>query len=142
MTWVKFHELFMCKHFPATTRNSKVREFLELKQGTMTVMEYVAKFIELACFDDEYVATDMAKVRKFEDGLKLSIQGKIVGFLLQDMDFMVRTTMAIQREIEDARSIRAAGADDKRKESQSSSSSGKKLKASSSQGFQGQGHGH
>ena len=41
---------------------------------------------------------DMAKVRKFEDGLKLSIQGKIVGFLLQDMDSMVRTAVAIERE--------------------------------------------
>ena len=65
----------------------------------MTVLEYVAKFIELARFRDNYVATNMAKVRKFEDGLKLSIWGKIVGFLLQDMDSMVRTTMAIEREI-------------------------------------------
>ena len=48
----------------------------------MTVLEYVAKFTELACFKDDYVATDMAKVKKFEDGLKLSIRGKIVGFLL------------------------------------------------------------
>ena len=48
----------------------------------MTVMEYLAKFIELSCFADEYVATDMAKVRKFENGLKLSIQGKIGGLLL------------------------------------------------------------
>ena len=47
------------------------------------MLEYVAKFNELARFGDDYVATDMAKVRKFEDGLKLSIQGKIVGFLLQ-----------------------------------------------------------
>ena len=62
------------------------------------MMEYVAKFTELARFADDYVAIDMAKVRKFEDGLKLSIQGKIVGFLLQDMDAMVRTTMAIERE--------------------------------------------
>ena len=46
------------------------------------MLEYVAKFIELSRFGDDYVATDMAKVRKFEDGLKLSIQGKIVGFLL------------------------------------------------------------
>ena len=64
----------------------------------MTVMEYVAKFTELARFADDYVSTDMAKVRKFEDGLKLSIRGKIVGFLLQDMNSMVRTTMAIERE--------------------------------------------
>ena len=48
----------------------------------MTVLEYVARFTELACFADDYVATDLAKVRKFEDGLRLSIRGKIVGLLL------------------------------------------------------------
>ena len=48
----------------------------------MTVLEYVAKFTELGRFGDDYVASDMAKVRKFKDGLKLSIRGKIVGFLL------------------------------------------------------------
>ena len=48
----------------------------------MTLLKYVAKFIELTCFEDDYVAIDMAKVRKFEDGLKLSIRGKIIGFLL------------------------------------------------------------
>ena len=45
-------------------------------------MEYVAKFTELARFGDDYVATNMAKVRKFEDDMKLSIRGKIMGFLL------------------------------------------------------------
>ena len=105
------------------------------------MLEYVAKFTELARFADDYVATDMAKVRKFEDGLKLSIRGKIVGLLLQDMDFMVKTTMTIEREMDDARSIRDAGVSDKRKENQSSSSSsGKKQRTSTSRGFQGQGH--
>ena len=69
----------------------------------------------------------MAKVRKFEDGFKLSIWGKIVGLLLQDMDLMVKTAMAIEREVDDVRSIRDAGDSDKRKKSQlSSSGSGKK----------------
>ena len=107
----------MSKYFSATTRHEKAYEFLELKQGTMTVMEYVAKFTELARFTDAYVATDMAKVRRFKDGLKLSIWGKIVGFLLQDMDSVVWTAMAIERGIEDARSIRDAGVGGKRKES-------------------------
>ena len=93
MTWAEFHELFMGKYFPATARLAKAQEFLELKQGTMTVMEYMDKFTELARFSDDYVATDMAKVRKFENGLKLSIRGKIVGLLLQDMDSMVRTSV-------------------------------------------------
>ena len=51
------------------------------------------------------------------------------------MNSMVRTSMAIEREIEDSQGIRDAEACDKRKERQSSSSSGKKLKASNSQGF-------
>ena len=76
----------MGKYFPDTVRHAKAQEFLELKQGTMIVMEYVARFIELAHFSDDYVATDMAKVRRFENGLKLSIPGRIVGIRLQDMD--------------------------------------------------------
>ena len=98
MTWDEFRELFMGKFFPTSARHEKAREFLELKQGTMTVLEYVAKFSELARFGDDYVALDMAKVKKFEDCLKLSIRGKIVGLLLQDMDSMVTTALAIERE--------------------------------------------
>ena len=127
----------MSKFFPAFTRHAKAREFLELRQGSRTVLEYVAKFTELARFGDDYMATDMAKVKKFQDGLKLSIRGKIAGFLIQDMDSMVTKAMAIEREIEDAQSIRDAGTGGKRKESQTSSSSGKNPKASSSRGFQG-----
>ena len=94
------------------------------------MLEYVAKFTKLACFVDDYVATDMAKVLKFEDGIKLSIRGKFVGFPLQDMDYIVRTTMTIEKEIEDAQSIRATGTSEKRKEDQPSSSSGKRQRTS------------
>ena len=76
MTWGEFRELFMDKFFLASAKHAKAREFLELKQGSMTVLEYVAKFTELARFRNDYVASDMVKVRKFEDGLKLSIRGK------------------------------------------------------------------
>ena len=106
----------------------------------MTVMDYVARFTELARFADDYVATDMAKVRRFENGQKLSIRGKIVGLHLQDMDSMVGTNLTIERKIEYARSTRDAGVSSKRKESQSSSSSGKKQRAFSSRGFQGRDH--
>ena len=138
MTWAEFQELFIGKYFPDTARNAKAQEFLELKQGTMTVMDYVARFTELARFADDYVAMDMAKVRRFENGLKLSIRGRIVGLHLQDMDSMVGTTLTIEREIEDARSTRDAGVGSKR-EDQPSSSSGKRQKTSTSHEFQDQG---
>ena len=106
----------------------------------MIVIEYVARFTELTRFAEDYVGTDMLKVRRFKNGLKLSIRGRIVGLRLQDMDSMVGTALTIEREIEDARSNRDAGVSSKRKECQSSSSSGKKQRASSSRGFQTRGH--
>ena len=140
MTWAEFQKLLMGKYFPNTARHLKAQEFLELKQGAMTVMDYVARFTKLARFADNYVATYMTKVRRFENGLKLSIRGRIVGLRLQDMDSMVRTALTIEREIEDARRTSDASVGSKRKESPSSSSSGKKPKASSSQGFQSHDH--
>ena len=140
MTWAEFQELFMGKYFPETARHAKAQEFLELKQGAMTVMDYVARFTELARFVDDYVATDLAKVRRFENGLKLSIQARIVGLRLHDMDSMVGTALTIEREIEDARTTRDASVSGKRKDSQSSSSSGKRQRASSSRGSHSRGH--
>ena len=41
----RVRELFMGKYFPGI---AKAQEFLELKQGAMTVMDYVTRFTELA----------------------------------------------------------------------------------------------
>ena len=95
MTWAEFHDLFMGKYFLDTARHAKAQEFLELKQGTMNVMEYVARFTELARFADDYVAMDMAKVRRFENGLKLSIRGRIVGLRLRDMDELIAIGLSV-----------------------------------------------
>ena len=45
--------------------------------------------------------------RRFKNGLKLSIRGRIVGFHLRDMDSMVGTTLTIERER--SRMLRALG---------------------------------
>ena len=65
----------------------------------MTVMDYTTRFTELTRFADDYVAIDLAKVWRFENGLKLSIQDRIVGLRLQDMDSMVGTALTIEREL-------------------------------------------
>ena len=52
--------------------------------------------------------------KRFENGLKLSIRGRIVGFRLRDMDSMVGTTLTIEREIEDTWNTRDTGVGNKR----------------------------
>ena len=69
--------------------------------------------------------------RRYENGLKLSIRGRIVGFRLRDMDSMVGTALTIKREIEDARNTQDTGVGNKR-EDQLSPSSGKRQKTSAS----------
>ena len=60
---------------------------------------------------------------RFENGMKFSIRGRIVGLRLRDMDSMVGTTLTIEREreIEDARSTRDMGVGSKREDQPSSS---------------------
>ena len=69
--------------------------------------------------------------RRFENGLKLSIRGRIVGFRLRDMDSIVGATLTIEREIEDTLNTRDTGVGSKR-EDHLSSSSGKRQKTSAS----------
>ena len=59
---------------------------------------------------------------RHENGLKLSIQDRIVGLCLRDMDSMVGTVLTIEREIEDSQSTWDAGVVSKREDQPSSSS--------------------
>ena len=69
--------------------------------------------------------------KRFENGLKLSIRGRIVGFRLLDMDSMVGAALTIEREIKDTWNTRDMGVGSKR-EDHLSSSSGKRQKTSAS----------
>ncbi|MCI49177.1 GRAS family transcription factor, partial [Trifolium medium] len=64
-------ELWM-KYFPADVRNMKVVEFLELKQGNMTIAEYAVKFESLSVFSPYYntAEAEYDKCVKFESGLR------------------------------------------------------------------------
>ena len=54
--------------------------------------------------------------RRFENGQKLSIRDRIVGFHLQNMDSMVGTTLTIERGIKDTWNTRNTGVGSKRED--------------------------
>ncbi|XP_058218101.1 uncharacterized protein LOC131329060 [Rhododendron vialii] len=69
MTFDKFETLFLNKYFPTPLRLVKEQEFLNPKQGTMTVTQYAAKFEELSRYALAAIATEDKKARRFEWGL-------------------------------------------------------------------------
>ncbi|CAJ2657082.1 unnamed protein product [Trifolium pratense] len=54
IVWETFKREFLRKYFPADVKNKKVIEFMELKQGNLSVAEYTAKFEALCVFSPHY----------------------------------------------------------------------------------------
>jgi hypothetical protein len=52
----------------------KVQEFFDLVQGGMSMIEYVAKFLQLSRFGLYLIPTEEKKAKKFERGLNSHIR--------------------------------------------------------------------
>ena len=81
ITWVVFRREFLRKYYPEDVRGKKEIEFLELKQGNMSVTDYAAKFTDLSKFYPHYdgAGAEFSKCIKFENGLRSEIK-KAVGY--------------------------------------------------------------
>lgn len=83
ITWEVFRTRFLERYFPASVRYAKEMEFLQLRQGGMTVGDYASKFESLSkyswCPDEDW------KCRRFEDGLRHDIKESVV--LLEIREF-------------------------------------------------------
>ncbi|XP_070005515.1 uncharacterized protein [Nicotiana sylvestris] len=78
ITWSEFSSMFMDRFVPLSKRDDMRRQFEQLHQGSMTVTEYEAKFIDLASYAPFLVADEHEKVRRFIDGLEHCYRGPVV----------------------------------------------------------------
>jgi len=62
--------LMDAQYYPPDVRRAKEQEFLHLKQGEISVIEYAAKFNELSRFTQNQVAAEEMRLDHFEKGLK------------------------------------------------------------------------
>ena len=77
MTWIHFLNLFHGKYLSEANLSNKVREFMNLRQGTLSVSEYTAKFDTLARFAPSLVPTDQARKMKYMHGLNVEIVSQV-----------------------------------------------------------------
>jgi hypothetical protein len=69
ITWQEFRDSFRAHHIPSGVIKLKKREFLALKQGNMSVNEYLDKFTQLSRYASDEVNTDPKRQERFLDGL-------------------------------------------------------------------------
>jgi hypothetical protein len=70
-------------------QEAKAREFLNLVQGGMSVIEYIVKFLLLSCFGLYLIPTEEKKAKKFEQGLNSRIQIMMSCFDIKDFSQLV-----------------------------------------------------
>ena len=73
-TWDFFVQEFQTKYATNDYRDPKWKQFLNLKQGYLTVAEYEKEFRRLSKYALEPVLTETFRCRQFENGLKESIK--------------------------------------------------------------------
>ncbi|XP_073035217.1 uncharacterized protein [Primulina eburnea] len=74
LKWNEFKDLFYDKYFPSDVKARKVKEFLELKQGTMSMNDYILKFEEGCLFVPFIARNDKDRAEHFMRGLRAEIR--------------------------------------------------------------------
>lgn len=99
VTWDLFVKAFYQRYFSEAVQEKKEQEFLNLKQGDLSVDEYQAQFNALSRFAPHIVSDESKKARRFQKGLKLSIRNKIVPQGLKIFDDSLATAQLIEQDL-------------------------------------------
>uniref|UniRef100_A0A2N9I7U4 RNA-directed DNA polymerase n=1 Tax=Fagus sylvatica TaxID=28930 RepID=A0A2N9I7U4_FAGSY len=98
VTWEKFKKVFNETYFPEVVRDRKKREFSDLIQGSMTVEEYAAKFIDLSRFAPHLIPDEHEKVMKFQKGLNDKIRPHILAAGVNTLSETVKRAMRLEED--------------------------------------------
>ncbi|MCH80451.1 retrotransposon protein, partial [Trifolium medium] len=76
VNWTNFKRVMMEKYLPKTFRIRKAQEFLELKQGGMSVTEFTKKFEELSHYSshNQHETDEEWKINQYKYGLRGEIE--------------------------------------------------------------------
>ncbi|KAA3455852.1 Transposon Ty3-G Gag-Pol polyprotein [Gossypium australe] len=96
VTWDFFQSEFRKKYISERFVDQKRKEFLELKQGRMTVSEYEREFVRLSQYARECVSSKAIMCKRFEDGLNEDIRLLVV--ILEIKEFVVLIDRACKAE--------------------------------------------
>jgi hypothetical protein len=101
ITWNEFKAHFRTYYVPHGTMKLKRKEFADLKQGSMTVNEYLNSFIQLSRYAPDDINTDEKKQDVFLNGLNVDIQFQLLNRDYADFQHMVDKAIVIENKIKE-----------------------------------------
>jgi hypothetical protein len=106
MTWEAFKTKFRKAHVPSGLIKIMRDKFLNLKQGRMSVPEYLDKFITWGRYAPNDIDTDEKKRERFLNGLQEELQTYLVAVHYPDLEAMVDATIMVEDKNKAARESR------------------------------------
>jgi hypothetical protein len=101
ITWNEFKARFRTHYMPHGTMKLKRKEFANLKQGSMTVNEYLNSFIQLSRYAPDDINTDEKKQDVFLNELNDDIQFQLLNTDYTDFQHMVNKAIVIENKIKE-----------------------------------------
>ncbi|WMV25631.1 hypothetical protein MTR67_019016 [Solanum verrucosum] len=86
ITWEGFSKSFLDRFFLIELREARAQEFMNLRQGNMTVQEYGLKFNQLSRYAPHMVADSRAQMNKFLYGVSDLVKTECRNAMLGDMN--------------------------------------------------------
>jgi hypothetical protein len=96
--WDKFKAHFRNHYVPRGTMKLKKKEFADLKQGSMTVNEYLNSFIQLSRYAPDDINTNEKKKDMFLNGLNDDIQFQLLNTNYADFQHVVDKAIVIENK--------------------------------------------
>jgi hypothetical protein len=96
ITWNEFKARFRTHYVPRGTMKLKRKEFADLKQGGMTVNEYLNSFIQLPRYSPDDINMDKKNQDVFLNGLNDDIQFQMLNTDYADFQHMVDKAIVIE----------------------------------------------
>ncbi|XP_039173382.1 uncharacterized protein LOC120295849 [Eucalyptus grandis] len=101
LEWNAFVEAFNGKYFSETAKEMKMVEFQRLRQCSMTVDQYEAKFAELSQYAPELVENPTNQGRRFRDGLRPELRSPLILLNLRNYNDLYERAQMIERDQND-----------------------------------------
>jgi hypothetical protein len=99
ITWNEFKAHFHNHYVPHGTMKLKKKEFTNLRQGSMTVNEYLNSFIQLSRYATKDINTDKKKQDMFLEGLNGDIQFQLLNADYADFQHMIDKVIIIESKL-------------------------------------------
>ncbi|EOY08615.1 Gag protease polyprotein [Theobroma cacao] len=107
LTWSNFLQEFDDQYYTYFHQKEKKREFLSLKQGSLTIKEYEACFNELMSYVPNLVKTEQDQANYFEEGLQNEIRDRMTVMGKEPYKEVVQMALRAEKLATENRKIRA-----------------------------------